>query len=561
MALTLKTFKKVIPGNILARGRDYYTADRIVDLSLDGDDEWTAEVQGTDRYEVRILQEPGGALTCECTCPYDMGEYCKHVAAVLYAIEETFPEYVSDKPVKPRKKRATKLDKLKAALEKESADDLRALLLALAAADRELLNQLLVRLDAVGDRPADIRQLVKAALRAPRGSYGYLDYWESDHAARRVAEFLGRAQVARAGGRPEQAVVIYQVVFEETARAVGQADDSNGMLAGIVEQALNELAECAGLLRPQEQEMLFRYYIDQALGGEWRDWDWGTNFLEMAADLTHSDHRRAQLDEALAALDAGANGERSPSEDYDATTRAEIRLSVIRRMDGEEAALDFIRAKSYLPNFRALLIDHHLEQGELDMARALAAEGIAIYEAPDKHLYGLATRFRERLVDIAVLQGDKPTVAKEARQLWQQGREPKRYFQMRDATPPEDWPVVRRVLLKSERTPLELAAWAYAQEELWDEFRQVCLSRRDLLETHRAEMERRFPQDTAEAYSRIVTHLLDPVSNRTTYQQAAHYLVRMKNMGRATEAAALARGYIERYPQRRAMVEELKKAL
>ena len=92
MTLTLKTFKKVIPSGILTRGRDYYTTDRVVDLSLDGDDEWTADVQGTYLYKVRILQEPGGALACECDCPYNAGEHCKHIAAVLYAIEEAFPE-------------------------------------------------------------------------------------------------------------------------------------------------------------------------------------------------------------------------------------------------------------------------------------------------------------------------------------------------------------------------------------------------------------------------------------------------------------------------------------
>ena len=54
MALTLKNFKRTIPSTILTRGRDYFQSGRVVDLSLDGDDRWEVEVQGSEPYHITI---------------------------------------------------------------------------------------------------------------------------------------------------------------------------------------------------------------------------------------------------------------------------------------------------------------------------------------------------------------------------------------------------------------------------------------------------------------------------------------------------------------------------
>lgn len=62
-----------------------------------------------------------GELTTWCTCPYDHGDYCKHLAAVLYTIEDAYP----DEPgAKPRKKGVNWDDLMTALMTLPNADQL-----------------------------------------------------------------------------------------------------------------------------------------------------------------------------------------------------------------------------------------------------------------------------------------------------------------------------------------------------------------------------------------------------------------------------------------------------
>ena len=75
--------------HILSRGWEYYREGAVTNLTEEDDGEFTATVQGTDDYCVEIDIEDGIPVCMECDCPYADGGYnCKHMAAVLYAIEE-----------------------------------------------------------------------------------------------------------------------------------------------------------------------------------------------------------------------------------------------------------------------------------------------------------------------------------------------------------------------------------------------------------------------------------------------------------------------------------------
>ncbi len=51
-----------------------------------------AVVSGTEDYEVNMqIDDSGNIISSYCDCPYDMGEFCKHEVAVMYAIREYFP--------------------------------------------------------------------------------------------------------------------------------------------------------------------------------------------------------------------------------------------------------------------------------------------------------------------------------------------------------------------------------------------------------------------------------------------------------------------------------------
>ena len=74
---------------ILERGREYYDEHRVTDLKFE-DEQITAYVEGSEDYYVTILIDNNTPVELYCECPYaEGGEYCKHMAAVLFAVEST----------------------------------------------------------------------------------------------------------------------------------------------------------------------------------------------------------------------------------------------------------------------------------------------------------------------------------------------------------------------------------------------------------------------------------------------------------------------------------------
>jgi uncharacterized protein YbaA (DUF1428 family) len=560
MTLTLKNFKQAIPANILTRGRDYYQAGRVVDLELDGDDTWSAAIEGTEPYTVTIAQQPDGSLACECTCPYDLGEHCKHVAAALYAIEEVFPEYFDSKRRKPTAKRASRMDRLREAVRAAPPERLAATLLALAEGNREMQSQLLLLLGAT-DKPADVRALVKAAVRPPRGNYGFLDYYHATDAGRKVGEIVTRAD-RLLDAQPDQALVIYQIVLEETLAALEHSDDSAGVLSGNAYRAVDGVAKCAERLSPQDRAALFDYCLQEAVAPLVKGWGFNWQMLDLAAELVETPAQREALYAVLEPYEVAGKEENQDvisSARLAAEHAAEVKLTLITRLEGDAAALAFIADNSHLTSFRMMLIGRYLATGDLDADEELAEEGIRMVEGQRRP--GIVADYRQLLLTLAQQRNDRPGIVKQARALWLSRGENEYYEIMAESVPPGEWVAFRTRLLSDDDCSPRLAAWAYAREELWSEVRNLVSAHPGLLPFYQLDMEKHFPDEMAKLYERLVRKMLKDVSNRQTYQDAAGYLVRMQKFGYGNEGRAIARALIEQYPQRRAMIEELKRAL
>lgn len=81
-------WKKYFNSTILSRGRQYYHEGRVKRLTH-RDHEWFAAVKGSRSYNVIArIGEDGDIEDMECSCLYAYnGQNCKHMAALLYAVE------------------------------------------------------------------------------------------------------------------------------------------------------------------------------------------------------------------------------------------------------------------------------------------------------------------------------------------------------------------------------------------------------------------------------------------------------------------------------------------
>lgn len=561
MSLTFANFRQIIPAQILMRGREYVQQGNVLDLSFDEEEiVWEAQVEGTEVYDVRIEQAASGSLTTSCSCPYEYGEHCKHVAAVLYAIEKAFPEQLAAPPRRKAGKRQTRHDKLRQQLEKASREQLVKIVLELAEQNREVLNQLLIRLDSGATKPMDYRRVVKDALRAGKGDYGYLDYTGSNRAGRKIGELLTQAGRWLEAGEIAKAVGVYQAVIDETVPAISHADDSSGALGGCISIAVEGLGESMELQDEAGREALFAYCLERARRKDFEGWDWGWDLLNIAEALVENPARRALFVSALEDIEAEINKKRDSMffNRFSLEKAALFKLSLIERFDGKAAGLEFLRAHAHLDKLRMLLIARCMDEGASDEAMRLIEEGIKASE--QSRLRGLTHQYQALRVKLLRSGGDKTSLIQAARALWLNAGAEDQFALLKEVVPAADWPAFVEGLVKDLRGNPTLLAWLYAQQGRWADLMALVQAGPQglwLLENYREALEEHYPETIGGLYEKAVEVIMQSATGRDDYQRCVVYLRRMKALDLVEQAEAIVQRLKERYPRRRAMFDEL----
>ena len=84
----IDNFEQDINYVIVGRGKNYFQNGAITEFKMNNNEVY-AVVSGTEDYEVNMQNDDSGnIISSYCDCPYDMGEFCKHEVAVMYAIRE-----------------------------------------------------------------------------------------------------------------------------------------------------------------------------------------------------------------------------------------------------------------------------------------------------------------------------------------------------------------------------------------------------------------------------------------------------------------------------------------
>lgn len=79
LALNISNF------DIYKRGKDYYESGKVRKIWKEGN-KTLAVVQGTDVYKVTLYFDNEKELVSNCTCPYEDGDVCKHIVAVILSL-------------------------------------------------------------------------------------------------------------------------------------------------------------------------------------------------------------------------------------------------------------------------------------------------------------------------------------------------------------------------------------------------------------------------------------------------------------------------------------------
>lgn len=246
---------------ILERGQEYFECGQVVRLAEDGP-VIRAEVSGTQEYHVEIRKAGGRVAQMECDCPYAAGgENCKHMAAVLFALED-----------EPRNERTDWQD----ALEQLPVEKLRDLLRSLAEGDGALQDRIVRMVVGPGNEPEQWREDLEQIILEHTDYRGRLVYGQEYGCRLDIAQYLEESlPYLLIDGRVLDAANLVMTVYE-TAFAQNTLDEGDG-LPMVSETCRNALGQVLAQASEQEERKIF-YLLHEFL--ENSDWDWSPDDLE-----------------------------------------------------------------------------------------------------------------------------------------------------------------------------------------------------------------------------------------------------------------------------------------
>lgn len=280
--------------------------------------------------------------------------------------------------------------------------------------------------------------------------------------------------------------------------------------------------------------------------------------MQIAADLVETETRRKKLYETLDKISQHKNRyEHLRMIYYD---RAEtIRLSVVNRLDDQDAQLAFLNAHLQREHFREKLVRYHLEHNNLGKARRLCKEWLDNPESTQNRYYPL---FQDLLLTIAQHENQHEEINYLAEELFLATGEFKYYVLLKDTLSTEEWPETRTRLItrtKQQDTQFnDLRAEIYVREEMWSSlFEMIQDAHRRTVDRYREHLEQHFPEKVCGIYERIIWEIMEERVNRKGYQEGCRYLRRIKKMGQIEFAHTLIDALKAKYSNRPALLDEL----
>lgn len=511
---------------ILKRGLDYHRKGLVDDLNVKPT-LVTAEVAGTDPYSVTIQTRDDVVTDAYCTCPYEAGPICKHVVAVLFALQQGIVPADVNAPPSPSKQPFKQPSKPKP----------RAILQFEPQTQKE------------------VASLVKGVLRdVARGRPKFIAWDQTQYVATGMAPFLVQADQWMSAGNHVAAMNIAAAVMCEMVPAFEYTDDSNGDLGGCVYEAVELLKSIAKAdLTDVERKALLDFCHSAYQKGTFKDWDWHLDLLRIAADAVKTPSEANAVQEKLGA-EAKSIRQRDDAQF--------IRMSLIRKMDGDAAAEAYIASHLNNPNLREEAIRIAIHRGQTDRANELADGGIQL---DAKGRSGHIDTWIEWKLKSAQASKNPEMTLRFARELFfrRPRNESDLYSLMKRTVPAEEWSNFVEGLiqdLQSERyVPIDRIASIYISESKFDRLLSLVqgISSLNSIQLYHPHLAGLYPAELASIYRNALFEYLNHEKSRNAYVNAVRILRRMKKLGQGALVEQTIEEFRKRYGNRPALMEEL----
>ncbi|MDY3112004.1 MAG: SWIM zinc finger family protein [Porphyromonas sp.] len=567
MEIPLSHFEEYIDEPILKRGLSYFKKGFVHEPAEIRPGDYEAVVEGSEEYTVKLSIRNRVITEHSCNCPYDMGPVCKHVAAVIFYLEQEElgltqstkkgstkkAKAASSKPTK-RKTIAQQVDNL---LDKVTHDELTLFVRELATKD-SLFRDLLLASFAQYN-PSESKALYAKQVRAPikvaRSKYGYIDSSGAKYISQEISPMLSLAKHYLSQGNHKSAFFICTAIMDELISALMCADDREGVLGNAIYAAYNTLFAIASeepseAVRKQILKYCFTSFDKRTFAG----WDWHIGLLQLATCILDTEDEVEELLKRINSI--------PESDEYEIKEAQKIKYCILLEKKGTEIAQKYIEQNIDNPTFRVRAIQEALDQKDYEKATTLANDGIK----QDSGYPGLVTGWYEWLLKIAEIQHDTERIILYARHLLLESHNPKRdYYQiLKETVPPEEWTdfveaIVQETLERKPYYGVDFVASIFVREEWWSRLFELVKKEYtlDRLAKYEKPLAKHFPSELIDLYVERIIEYVDDRVGRKYYRTACRYIRKMIKLGAKDKADEVISQLRQTHYRKKALMEEL----
>lgn len=541
--------------HILERGYDYYMTGAVEGLQrLDPDDTfYEAVVDGSRSYHVEVRYDRGSVMDMQCDCPYAMdGKNCKHMAAVLYEIEEK----------QEKSRRSTTQDILPSedianVIQGISEDNLRAFLLELCSEDERIKNRVLLKYSASvsGTQLMNLQQELEEISERYSDRYGYISWDRTAEYEFEIVDFLDDNVTILV---ERNCVMEAFELLKETLAHVGEQDfdDSNGTSSEIASFIYACFTSVLKAGSPTEKETIFNWFEARIKANDMPEYA-----EDMISDFFDNEfHEKEFLLRKLKIFEP--KGELPPETDWQARYRYKGNLVRVWRIMAElnysEAQLQKY-AKQYwqLPEIREEMVKRAVRLGNLTEAAEILQESKEL----DAGHAGLVQEHSRALIDLYQNMGDITAQKRELEfQIFSCGQSNLQYVLMlKNLSERDEWECIRERILTA-RSCAAIHLPLMESEGMMERLLQGVLKSKSVftLERYEDTLRKLFPEQIRDGYAEYVIGAAESASNRKEYNHLVRYLKKIRRYPDGVQISAkIAKEWRTTYSRRRAMMDEL----
>lgn len=557
----MKPWKDLFRTHILERGLNYYEEGYVTSLeqTLTG---YMAVVEGTDDYHVEIEIRDDQVYDMTCTCPYAAdGNYCKHMAAVLYKIEEgeadtKIPENYFEK-VQDQKR------ELQEVIAGIPIKELQEIVFSQATSDDFLYNRIMTKYALITPRHMiRLKQQVNDIGYHYSDRSGFVDYYHATDYTDALNTLLYEniPLLLEKNYRMEAFELVNCVFYEIGNRDMDDSDGGTSFVAdNCYEYWQTILQEC----NDKEKESMFQWfqehqenyvmdyledYISDFLLNEFHDEEILQKKLHM-------------LDEKIAKFQKENYSGDSYSAYYGVVNNITARIRLMQELNYSKQEIREYRQKyRNFSEIRKMEIQEYLSGGKYEEAIAVLKESKSL----DADKAGVVAEYSQQLIQIYEKRNMQKEYAQELEyQVFECMQRDLVYIvKLKKLYSETEWKEQRERFLQG-KTSSWIRYEFLVEEELFEELLREIQKNQSVyaLDQYEKVLKKHLPNEVRDIYVQYVKKGAIQTADRKAYKYLMSYLKKITKYPNGKKIAQdIAESWRQDYKRRPAMMDELRKA-